>query len=285
MPPDHGLSDKQQSGVKGKKLRLTVLFVANADGTKKLPPLIIGRAHKPHAFQGKTGEQLGFNYRNNAKAWMTTSLYQEWLLNWDKELRREGRKILLLQDNFSGHVAPDTLTNIHVKNFELNLTAHVQPNDQGIIRCFKAHYRTEFICCAIDYYNAGITPSRIYDINQLEAMQLAVQSWDDVDTTTIRNCWRKAGILPNIASPPIQPSLPISSLVHTDADLAVPNDPIVQAENNVQGTLDDLQSIGALQRSNWMTIDELLNPAAESHKISYVTDEDIYKAVIDATKA
>ena len=62
MPPDHGLSDKQQSGVKGKKLRLTVLFVANADGMKKLPPLIIRRAHKPCAFQGKTGEQLGFNY-------------------------------------------------------------------------------------------------------------------------------------------------------------------------------------------------------------------------------
>ena len=32
-------------------------------------------------------------------------------------------------------------------------------------------------------------------------------------------------------------------------------------------------------------INELLNPAAESHKISYETDEDIYKAVIDATKA
>ena len=95
----------------------------------------------------------------------------------------------------------------------------------------------------------------------------------------------QAGILPNIASPPIQPSLPISSLVHTDADLAVPNDPIMQAENNVQGALDDLQSIGALQRSNWMTINELLNPAAESHKISYATDGDIYKAVIDAMKA
>jgi hypothetical protein len=35
-----------------------------------------------------------------------------------------------------------------------------------------------------------------------------------------------------------------------------------------------------------MMIDKLLNPAAESHnKISYATDEDIYKAVIDAMKA
>jgi hypothetical protein len=38
-------------------------------------------------------------------------------------------KILLLQDNLSGHIVPDGLQSIHVKN----LTAHVQPMDQGII--------------------------------------------------------------------------------------------------------------------------------------------------------
>ena len=77
--------------------------------------------------------QLGFNYRNNAKAWMTSSIYQEWLLDWDRKLRNEGRKVLFFQDNFSGHVVPDSLTNISAINFEPNLTAHVQLNDQGII--------------------------------------------------------------------------------------------------------------------------------------------------------
>ncbi|KAN0082802.1 hypothetical protein V8E55_008597 [Tylopilus felleus] len=38
-----------------------------------------------------------------------------------------------------------SLTNILVMNFEPNLTAHIQPNDQGIICCFKAHYRAGFI--------------------------------------------------------------------------------------------------------------------------------------------
>lgn len=79
MPPDHGLSNKQQSGVKGQKTRLTYVFTANADGSEKLKPLVIGKAFKPHAFEGKTGGQLGFLYQNNAKAQMNTEIYQGWL--------------------------------------------------------------------------------------------------------------------------------------------------------------------------------------------------------------
>ena len=185
MPPDRGLSNKQGSGIKGKKLRLTYLFVANADGTKKLALLIIGKANKPRAFKNKTGMELGFNYRHNAKAWMTGKLYQEWLLDWDQQLARDGRQILLLHDNFAGHVVPASLTNIHVEPFKPNLTAHVQPNDQGIISCFKAHYHASFVQHAINHYNAGITPAKIYDINQLDAMWLATQAWNEVNATTI----------------------------------------------------------------------------------------------------
>lgn len=101
---------------------------------------------------------------------MTTQLYQEWIQQWDHELQKQNRKILLLQDNFSGHVVPQGLQNICVENFEPNLTAHVQPNDQGIIRCFKAHYCIRFIQRAVDRYDKGITPGDIYQTNQLQAM-------------------------------------------------------------------------------------------------------------------
>jgi DDE superfamily endonuclease len=74
MPPDWGLSDKKHSGVKGKKVRLTYAFTSNADGSDKLPPIIIGKAKKPWAFQKKSGKQLGFYYQNNAKAWMTSAM-------------------------------------------------------------------------------------------------------------------------------------------------------------------------------------------------------------------
>ena len=79
----------------------------NADGSIKLSPLIIGKYQKSWAFKNKTGLQLRFYYCANAKAWMIASIYQQWLLDWDQKLCIEGRKILLLQDNFSGHVVPD----------------------------------------------------------------------------------------------------------------------------------------------------------------------------------
>ena len=186
-----------------------------------------------------------------------------------------------LQDNFSGHIAPQSLTNIHVINFEPNLTAHVQLNNQGIIQCFKAHYHAKFIHCAIDLYESGITPSNIYDINQLEAMRLASQAWNEVDTTTVRNCWCKAGILPNTStadsSPPICPLLPIASLVHAASTTpSVTNNPVSHAEQLVNVALDDLVATGALQKSNWMDLEELLNPATERHNVFDAPDEDIF---------
>jgi hypothetical protein len=79
MPPDTGLSNGARSGVKGKKTRLTYAFTVNADGSEKRPPLIIGKAKHPRAFRKRTAASLGFLYRNNAKAWMTAEIYQQWL--------------------------------------------------------------------------------------------------------------------------------------------------------------------------------------------------------------
>ena len=67
MPPDRGLSNKQRSGIKGQKTHLTYVFTANADGSEKLKPLVIGKAFKPCAFKNKKGGQLGYSYCNNAK--------------------------------------------------------------------------------------------------------------------------------------------------------------------------------------------------------------------------
>jgi hypothetical protein len=189
----------------------------------------------------------------------------------------------LLQDNFSGQIVPDDLTNIQVENFEPNLTAHVQPNDQGIICCFKAHYRSSFIQHAIDCYDDGVTPADIYEINQLQAMRLAATAWYQVDTTTIRNCWHKSGILPEFSLTPIQPpAVPISALIH---NASLPEDSIKHAENNVQDALDKLITRGALQVKNQIDIESLLNPRIEVQTTEEVSDEEIYQAVIDAKKA
>jgi hypothetical protein len=164
-----------------------------------------------------------------------------------------------------------------------NLTAHVQPNDQGIIHCFKGHYRAKYIQHAVDHYDSGITPSKIYDIDQLEAMHLAHRAWNNVDATTIRNCWHKAGILPSMEnSPLLQPSIPISSLV---LDPTHHNDPINQVEKTVTAALNDLVATGALQARNRMDIENLLNPAEESQNMQETSDKEIFDAVMECRKA
>jgi DDE superfamily endonuclease len=40
----------------------------NASGSEKLPPIIIGKAAKPHPFQKKSGADLRFYYRSNPTA-------------------------------------------------------------------------------------------------------------------------------------------------------------------------------------------------------------------------
>ena len=216
---------------------------------------------------------------------MTGHLYQEWIEKWDQKLKVKGRKILLLQDNFSAHIIPDNLENILIENFAPNLTAHVQPNDQGIIQCFKAHYRAKFIERAVNRYDEGITPGEIYEINQLQAMRMANIAWNEVNSTTIRNCWCKAGILPEMTNASssssvatrAQPSIPISSLLTSDS--------IQVAEKQVEAALDDLIDRGALQTCNRMDIRNLLNPAGESQVMEGASDEEIFQSVIDAIEA
>jgi len=66
------------AGKKKEKFRITIAFACNADGSERLPPIYIGKAKKPRCFKTQTPVQLGFYYRNNKKAWMTSELFNEY---------------------------------------------------------------------------------------------------------------------------------------------------------------------------------------------------------------
>jgi len=107
-------------------------------------------------------------------------------------------------------------------------------------------------------------------------MRLADLAWREVDTTTIRNCWRKTGILPEISETglPATPTVPISSLL-ADNTLS-PSQPEVELTEG----LTVLEGRGVLQRRNCLSIEELLNPMHEDQIISAdITDESIAESV------
>src|SRR6266851_7790621 len=114
-------------------------------------------------------------------------------------------------------------------------------------------------------------------------MRIADATWQDVDSTTIRNCWQKAQILPEVHPSPLTPlTIPISTLVYNSASQM---DPITHVEKQVKFALDDFVSRGALQQQNRMDITTLLNPHGESYVLTEANDEDIYHAVMDAIGA
>ena len=116
-------------------------------------------------------------------------------------------------------------------------------------------------------------------------MQIADLAWCEVDTMTIWNCWRKAGILPESAeSHPINPSIPISLLLQHPSE-SLQENPAVEAKREVEAALDDLVATGALQKTNQMDIESLLNPEGESTLLTEMSDQEIYQAVMDTVDA
>jgi hypothetical protein len=62
-------------------------------------------------------------------------------------------------------------------------------------------------------------------------------------------------------------------------------DLVVHAERQVEDAIDNLVTTGALQKTNRMDIESLLNPEGESHVLTESSDTEIYQAVIDAIEA
>ncbi|KAK0472397.1 hypothetical protein IW261DRAFT_1424439 [Armillaria novae-zelandiae] len=111
----------------------------------------------------------------------------------------------------------------------------------------------------------------------LEAMRLAAAAWKSVNATTIKHCWRKAGILPETPLVhTVAVSVPVTSLLN----------PITNAEKEVEEVLDALQSTGVLQSCNRMDIEELVNTEEEQMDVdTETTDDDIFDAVMASKNA
>ncbi|XP_050681803.1 tigger transposable element-derived protein 4-like [Leptidea sinapis] len=153
-------------GRKLSKDRITVMVAANMSSTEKKKLLIIGKSQKPRYF--KSVKSLPVDYANNRKAWMTSELFEKWLRDWDRDLVKKKKKILLLS--------------ITLAFLPPNTTSVLQPMDQGIIRSLKTNFRKNLV---------------LKMINCLDA-------WNKMSQSTIHNCFKHAGFIENHDGLPIQ---------------------------------------------------------------------------------
>lgn len=84
------------------KDRVAAVICVNADGSCKIPPLLVGTAKQPNCFRD---EPCPLPYTNQASAWCDRKVYQHWfhkvflpaIRAWTKE------RVVLIMDNCSGH--------------------------------------------------------------------------------------------------------------------------------------------------------------------------------------
>jgi hypothetical protein len=110
-----------------------------------VPLLVIGKYAKPQAF--KCANRLPVEYRAVRKAWMTSTLFDEWLLKFDKHMRSETCNFAVILDNCADHsLNTAAVRNISVYFLPPNTTSKTRPMDAGIIKNLKLHCCSQLVC-------------------------------------------------------------------------------------------------------------------------------------------
>ena len=172
-------------------------FILDVDIIDLLP---LGKAAKPRCFKSLDMKKLPVTWCSNRTAWMNSTLFTDWLYDFDSIIQRQKRKILLFMDNAPVHPHDIKLKNIVIKFFPSNTTALIQPMDQGVIRAFKAHYRRQLVQHIIASVGSAHSADNIV-ITALDAVCWIDLAWKNIKESTLQNTFKQAGFEVPIACP------------------------------------------------------------------------------------
>ena len=189
--PDRTLSVKGESskGIKSSKERVTLMFACSSTG-EKLQPLVIGKSKKLRCFKNIDLKKLPVQYTANKKAWMTSTIFSEWITNVNKVMKRQGRQIIMFLDNATSHTKDVQLSNVTLKFLPANTTSVLQPLDHGNIQAFKARYRKHMLqslLSKIDRVDNAQTLCK--EITLLGCLHWIGRSWAETTPSTISKCF------------------------------------------------------------------------------------------------
>jgi hypothetical protein len=188
--PDCNLAFKNEcvSGGKLSKERVTCLVCASMAG-EKVSLLVIGEYAKPLAF--KRANRLPIEYRANRKAWMTSTLFDEWLLKFDKRMRAEKCNVTLILDNCAAHsVNTAAVRNVSVYFLPPNTLSKTQLMDAGVIKNLKLHYHSQLVRQRLAAHEEGVS----FQFNIPDSMRPLHRAWYMLEPETIINCYKSVGL-------------------------------------------------------------------------------------------
>ena len=107
MMPSKTLVEASESyhGIKRDKERVTILAMINSIGTYKNRLIMIGKSKTPRCLKNINKQYLPLEYTSACKAWMNSSIFKEFLINFNKEMQRKSKNVLLQLDNCTAHKA------------------------------------------------------------------------------------------------------------------------------------------------------------------------------------
>ena len=221
--------------MKMQKDRITLALCVNASGTDRLKLIVIHTAKRPRDFGSTWQPSELVDYFNNKKAWMNMQantalsqllcspccmcqfsgvsalqVFEQWVRSVNSRMANQKKSILLLSDNASSHAIPSVpteqihglnairLSNVLIVFLPPNTTSKVQPLDAGIIAAFKQHYRLHLLRWYLNEYEAAEADANLSKLmpGVKQAILWSVASLEQISDQTIRNCWKKTGILP-----------------------------------------------------------------------------------------
>lgn len=198
MPPEKANAATRRPGNRAEFARLTFLACVNSDGSERFPLMAVGKAARPSSFKGKSGQEHGFDYWHNNKAWVTSGIFFDWLDRFDSFIGSTavGRKVLLLVDSCNAHGTTETLPklcHVRVLYFPPGSPYSCQAMKVGILSALKARYKVWQYLHAIDGLDAG--EQNIYAIDQLTAMSRMAAMWKSLSQELIGECWKRTKLL------------------------------------------------------------------------------------------
>ena len=165
---------------------MTLAFTYNGVGDKE-EVWVIGQSKNPRCLKNINRRLLRIQYRYNKSKWITGIIMEDYLRWFNNKMSIQGRKVLLLLDNFSGHElgvqlvgGKQGLSNVQIEWLPPNTTSHWQPLDQGVIASFKLQYRRQWIQYMLRQYELDKDPNKT--VTLLKAIQWTRILWHNIVT-------------------------------------------------------------------------------------------------------
>lgn len=179
--------------------RITIMTCSNADGTLKLPLVVLGKSVKSTTLMNLQNS-LPIFYSHQTSMWIDSDVLNEWF---DTEFtprvtdflkaRNLPLKAILIAEN----VPADAFQNRPTSELQIHLILHnlslvIGPLDNESLQSVKLNYQHKLLKSIISAQDDGEDMSaHLHRINLRDFIYWISSAWEEVKPSTVVQCWRK----------------------------------------------------------------------------------------------